>query len=153
MEIITWSLAAILGITVATLVVDFIISAPTASGPESDHFDGKRFSNPNNSKARSFADILKWALNGDKGVWRQVALHEMPYHTRPEPPSPQSSEALFTFVNHSTFLIQARGLNILTDPIWSERASPFQWIGPKRMRPPGLHFNDLPDIHLVLIQP
>lgn len=151
MEIITWSLAAILGITVATLVVDFIISAPTASGPESDHFDGKRFSNPNKSKARSLLDVLKWSLNGDKGEWKQFSLHQTPYESPPEPPHKESDEAVFTFVNHSTFLIQSYGINILTDPIWSDRASPFQWIGPKRMRPPGLDFDELPDIHLVLI--
>jgi L-ascorbate metabolism protein UlaG (beta-lactamase superfamily) len=56
-----------------------------------------------------------------------------------------------TFVNHATALIQIDGLNILTDPIWSERASPLSFAGPKRVRPPGLRFEDLPPIDAVLV--
>src|SRR5207253_54639 len=41
--------------------------------------------------------------------------------------------------------------NILTDPIWSERASPLSWIGPRRRRKPGVSWEDLPPIDLVLI--
>jgi L-ascorbate metabolism protein UlaG (beta-lactamase superfamily) len=54
-------------------------------------------------------------------------------------------------VNHSTVLIQYAGINILTDPIWSERASPFSWIGPRRFAPPGVPFENLPKIDLVLL--
>lgn len=56
-----------------------------------------------------------------------------------------------TFINHSSFLIQTHGLNILTDPIWSKRASPFGFIGPRRYREPGVAFEQLPKIDLVLI--
>jgi L-ascorbate metabolism protein UlaG (beta-lactamase superfamily) len=56
-----------------------------------------------------------------------------------------------TFVNHATVLIQQDGLNVLTDPIWSRRASPFSWIGPPRHRPPGLRFEDLPPIDVVVV--
>ncbi|HEX5658990.1 MAG TPA: MBL fold metallo-hydrolase, partial [Polyangiales bacterium] len=42
-------------------------------------------------------------------------------------------------------------INVLTDPIWSERSSPFRWIGPKRVRPPGIRFEDLPPIDLVVV--
>ena len=48
-------------------------------------------------------------------------------------------------------LVQADGLNLLTDPIWSERASPLSWAGPKRYRPPGIAFEDLPPIDAVII--
>ena len=61
------------------------------------------------------------------------------------------SMAMVYFVNHSTFLIQLGNFNILTDPVWSNRVSPFKWLGPQRMRPPGIKFGELPDIHLVLI--
>ena len=54
-------------------------------------------------------------------------------------------------MNHSTFLIQSDGLNILTDPIWSDRTSPVSWVGPRRMRPPGIPFEDLPKIDLVIL--
>jgi L-ascorbate metabolism protein UlaG (beta-lactamase superfamily) len=56
-----------------------------------------------------------------------------------------------TFVGHSTALLQTAGMNVLTDPVWSERASPVAWAGPRRHRPPGLRFEDLPPIDLVLI--
>src|SRR5438270_9184205 len=54
-------------------------------------------------------------------------------------------------MNHSTVLLQQRGSNILTDPIWSERASPVGWIGPRRRRKPGVSWDDLPRIDTVLI--
>jgi L-ascorbate metabolism protein UlaG (beta-lactamase superfamily) len=56
-----------------------------------------------------------------------------------------------TWVGHATLLVQVDGVNILTDPHWSERASPFTWAGPRRFQPPGLRFEDLPPIHVVLI--
>src|SRR5262245_58631521 len=57
----------------------------------------------------------------------------------------------YTFINHATVLIQTDSCNILTDPIWSERCSPFSWIGPRRHRNPGIRFEDLPRIDVVLI--
>jgi len=56
-----------------------------------------------------------------------------------------------TLVNHSTVLLQQRGSNILTDPIWSERAGPLSWTGPRRRRKPGVSWEDLPPIDAVLI--
>ena len=56
-----------------------------------------------------------------------------------------------TPINHSTVLIQTAGLNILTDPIWSHRASPFSFMGPDRHIPPGIRFEDLPPIDAVLV--
>jgi L-ascorbate metabolism protein UlaG (beta-lactamase superfamily) len=62
-----------------------------------------------------------------------------------------AGEPTITWVGHSTLLIQLDGVNLLTDPHWSERASPVTFGGPKRVMPPGLAFEDLPPIHLVLI--
>jgi len=56
-----------------------------------------------------------------------------------------------TFVNHATVLVQTANVNVLTDPVWSERVSPVSWIGPRRRRPPGIRFEDLPQIDLVLV--
>jgi L-ascorbate metabolism protein UlaG (beta-lactamase superfamily) len=50
-----------------------------------------------------------------------------------------------------TLLVQMNDVNVLTDPVWSERVSPVSWIGPRRHRPPGLRFEDLPQIDLVLL--
>jgi len=112
------------------------------------HFDGKRFYNPDAPQARGLLDVLRWKLT-----------------TRPEP-SPsfitdveqsipprrvEGSGLRTTLVNHSTVLLQQQGSNILTDPIWSERASPLSWIGPRRRRKPGVSWEDLPRIDAVLI--
>lgn len=56
-----------------------------------------------------------------------------------------------TWVNHATVLVQFDGLNVLTDPIWSERASPVGWAGPRRHRAPGVRFEDLPRVDVVLV--
>jgi N-acyl-phosphatidylethanolamine-hydrolysing phospholipase D len=56
-----------------------------------------------------------------------------------------------TWIGHSTFLVQVGGINLLTDPIWSERTSPVAFAGPRRLVPSGLRFQDLPPIHGVLI--
>src|SRR3546814_8847625 len=80
---------------------------------------------------------------------------EWPEHIRVSPARPlpriQGRRMTVTWVGHSTVLVQTDGLNILTDPIWSERASPFSFAGPKRVRTPGIRFEDLPKIDLVLV--
>ncbi|MCB2154017.1 MBL fold metallo-hydrolase [bacterium] len=126
-----------------------VLSAPGYEGPESDHFDGERFSNqvPIANKNR-FATFLKWRFTADPGEWRDFK----PADPGPAPPERVGDgEMRVTFVNHATVLLQMDGLNILTDPIWSERASPFTWIGPKRVHPPGIRFEDLPPIDAIVI--
>jgi L-ascorbate metabolism protein UlaG (beta-lactamase superfamily) len=56
-----------------------------------------------------------------------------------------------TYIGHASFLVQTAGLNILLDPVWSERASPLRFIGPKRVNDPGVAFADLPPIDAVLV--
>lgn len=56
-----------------------------------------------------------------------------------------------TWIGHATLLVQAGGLNVLTDPIFSERASPLQIMGPKRAQPPGVAMDDLPPIDVVVV--
>lgn len=150
MAIIAWAAAGAIFLAAATLFVDLIIKGPVSSGWSSDHFNGKTFSNPDNVKVRGAKDIVKWSLSGDPGPWRELPEDDAEKGHPPRRFIPED-EVVITFVNHSTFLIQAGGINILTDPIWSERASPFQWIGPRRMRPPGIRFEDLPEIDLVLV--
>jgi N-acyl-phosphatidylethanolamine-hydrolysing phospholipase D len=65
-------------------------------------------------------------------------------------PRTSGGECAITWVGHSTFLIQCDGLNILTDPVWSDRCAPVQWAGPRRIVPPGVRFTELPPIDLVL---
>jgi L-ascorbate metabolism protein UlaG (beta-lactamase superfamily) len=60
-------------------------------------------------------------------------------------------EPTVTWVGHATLLIQLDGVNVLTDPQWSDRASPVSFAGPRRLTVPGLRFDDLPPIHVVVI--
>ncbi|TGE13994.1 twin-arginine translocation pathway signal [Hymenobacter elongatus] len=125
------------------------LSAPRYSGPRSDHFDGKQFRNIGGVRAQEgMKPLLKWMLHREKGPFPERP--DLPYGPKP-PTRVGPGELRVTFVNHGTFLLQVDGLNILTDPIWSERTSPYQWAGPKRLRPPGLRFDELPPIDVVLI--
>ncbi len=119
---------------------------PVYQGPVTDHFDGERFVNPGPVQHHSFGDFLRWMWQREPESWQAVADAEH----GPKPPL-HGTSLRATFVNHSTVLLQTAELNILTDPIWSERASPLSWAGPKRVRPPGIHFEDLPPIDLVII--
>lgn len=56
-----------------------------------------------------------------------------------------------TWIGHATLLVQVDGLGILTDPQWSDRAGPSSWLGPRRLGPPGLAFESLPRIDVVVI--
>jgi L-ascorbate metabolism protein UlaG (beta-lactamase superfamily) len=112
------------------------------------HFDGKRFYNPDAPQVRGFLDALRWKLTS-----RQEPSPGFIADVEPSipPPRVEGGELRITLVNHSTVLIQQRGSNILTDPIWSERASPLSWAGPRRRRSPGVDWKDLPPIDAVLI--
>jgi L-ascorbate metabolism protein UlaG (beta-lactamase superfamily) len=68
-----------------------------------------------------------------------------------QPASLDGATAVVTFVGHSTFLIQTAAGNILTDPMWSQRAGPFNLLGPRRVRQPAVRFEDLPPISVVLL--
>ncbi|NIR30969.1 MAG: hypothetical protein GWN84_16965 [Gammaproteobacteria bacterium] len=112
-----------------------------------DHYDGRRFHNPNPVR-RGFFDFLRWQMSRDPGEWKR----RLAASPAPSPPQALPSERLrLTFVNHATVLVQTAGLNVLTDPHWSERASPLSWAGPRRHRPPGVRFEALPPIHAVLV--
>ena len=65
-------------------------------------------------------------------------------------PRAAPAEITITWVGHSTLLLQLGGMNVLTDPMWSRRASPFSFAGPRRWVAPGINFHDLPPIDVVL---
>jgi len=116
-------------------------------GPPSEHFDGKRF---HNSRAfdKTLMDLVRWRMNRVPGNWQYRELQ----HGQSVPVARVTGPQLATtMVNHATILLQTAGLNILTDPIWSERASPLGWLGPRRFSPPGVAFAELPPIHAVVI--
>lgn len=116
------------------------------TGPSSDHFDGVRFFNPGQkSTDRSWREIWRWRRTSHPAQWPPSVP------IKAAVPEKRVDTMRITMVGHASLLIQASGLNILTDPVWSERASPFSFIGPKRVTPPGIAFEDLPPIDVVLI--
>jgi L-ascorbate metabolism protein UlaG (beta-lactamase superfamily) len=122
------------------------------TGPVSDHFDGVRFFDPHGVTARSRRDLLRWFADrrwrGTKAKWPVWA--PSPYTDRP-PVRVEGSTWRISYVGHASFLIQTAGINILLDPVWSKRASPLRFIGPKRVNAPGIAFADLPPIDVVLV--
>ena len=125
--------------------LDRSFAAPRYHGEKSDHFDGEHFTNGNPLWQRE-GDFLKWVLHRERGYWPDWI------DATPGPKPPERVDDLrITFINHSTTLIQADGINILTDPVFSLRVSPVGFAGPKRHRPPGIRFRDLPPIDVVLV--
>ncbi len=115
-------------------------------GPPSDHFDGVRFFNPDHPDTdRGPRDMLRWKLRERAAPWpASVPVRQVV-------PEPRVDRLRVTMVGHATLLIQAPGLAVLTDPLWSERASPVRFAGPKRTTAPGIAFDDLPQIDAVLL--
>lgn len=114
-----------------------------------DNLAGRRFRNPGKDKQMGLREFLRWRLGRQyKPRWpRRVAN---PRQDRP--PQRVHGDALrVSYVGHVTLLIQTRGLNILTDPVWSSRASPVPFHGPRRVREPGVPFENLPPIDIVLV--
>jgi len=139
-------------VLLVTLVIGigYLLSVPFYKDNQSKNFNGTVFKNVEDVSAKSFTDVIKWMINREQGEWSKIPPEDVTFGII-EDNRVKGSVQVITFVNHSTFLIQTDGLNILTDPIWSNRASPFNFAGPKRMRPPGIKFGDLPEIDMVLI--
>jgi len=97
---------------------------------------------------RGFLDLLRWKL-ASRPERSPRFVHDV-VQTKP-PAAADSGDLRITLINHATVLVQQSGSNILTDPVWSKRASPFTWIGPRRRRLPGVRFRDLPRIDTVLL--
>lgn len=114
------------------------------------HFNGKKFFNPwPGSKPHGIGGMLRWTFERI-GKKRDLTGPPTPVSLTvglDEPPA----QPRITWIGHSTFLIQMGGLNFLTDPIWSQRASPVQFAGPRRISQPGVPFASLPEINAVLI--
>src|SRR5919197_3602324 len=119
----------------------------------SSHRDGRRFRNPwPDSEPRGLRDVIRWSL-------------ERRRQNLPPDPSPgtfplaqstfaqraQRSDLSVTWVGHATVLLQLGPINVLTDPMWSERASPLSFAGPRRLVLPGVDLEALPPIDIALI--
>lgn len=123
---------------------------PQKPFPISDHCDGKRFFNvdPSLELKNHLLNFLKWKMKDKKTPWPKFIEN----HVKPHLPEQiEKGKAAITFINHATLLIQFSDLNILTDPVFSKRVSPLNWLGPKRIRPPGVALKDLPKIDVISI--
>lgn len=117
--------------------------------PQSDHYDGRHFFNPGPSRpTRGQMQVLRWRLRGGRVAWPTGVSDPV---ALPPPHVVGADNAAITFINQASFLIRLSGGVILTDPIFSERCSPVSWAGPKRARPPGVAFADLPRPDVVLL--
>jgi L-ascorbate metabolism protein UlaG (beta-lactamase superfamily) len=122
----------------------------TYSGPGSDHFDGRRFFDPDGVPPKSLGEVLRWQFGRDRQrqAWPQWAPSP---HADTPPARVTGDKVRLSFVGHVSWLIQTAGLNILIDPVWSQRASPVGWAGPKRRNAPGIAFEALPAIDIALV--
>ena len=111
----------------------------------SDHFDGRRFVNPTGPTQQPFSAVPRMLLEKRTPWPARVDVALQP------PPVRGDAATTVTLIGHATFLIQTAAGNILTDPMYSERASPVVFAGPRRVRQPAVAFEDLPPISTVLL--
>jgi N-acyl-phosphatidylethanolamine-hydrolysing phospholipase D len=120
---------------------------------------------PPHHRARGFANVNPafaapsfWTVQQFRfaRIWRAIAGdRSVPVFARVDNDGAalraDSADARITWIGHATMLVQIDGVNVLTDPIWSERASPISFAGPRRLNAPGVRFEDLPPIHAVVV--
>ena len=138
---------------VLAVVLPRVLDRVYYRGPASDHFDGAHFFNPEGEQGTggaqhfTYTRMTRFLAGTDRVAWPA----SVPV-TPTRPPARVDGQAMrVTWIGHSTVLVQTQGLNILTDPVWAERASPVSFIGPKRVREPGVRLGDLPHVDLVLV--
>lgn len=130
----------------AVLLLAGCLAAPGYEGVRMENFDGKHFAN-RTPTLRGPADMFKLSYEA------LSKMKQWPEWIETTPGQiPGSEEGIVvTFINHATLLVNIDGVKILTDPIFSERASPFSFAGPRRVHAPGIALVDLPDIDVILI--
>jgi L-ascorbate metabolism protein UlaG (beta-lactamase superfamily) len=135
------------------IIVDKNLAARRFRGTVSDHFDGARFFTPGVPKRllRDAADeterksVWLWLLSRRRGAWRQKTVPTTV-------PRERVHEGIcVTYINHATVLLQFERINIITDPVFAKRASPFRFMGPMRFANAGVRIEDLPPIDVVLL--
>ncbi len=146
----------IVALTLAITIVPRFLDRIYYEGPESDHYDGARFLNPDGD-ADTFrmptgsggrASFFWRYLTGSDG--RPKWPDSVPVSPGKPEPRVAAERMVATWIGHATVLIQTQGLNILTDPVWSDTAGPLG-LGPKRVAEPGVRIKDLPKIDLILV--
>ncbi len=130
----------------------FSTCSPVEIDPQKPHHTSRGFRNVHAYEKRGRFAFWKWQ-------WQRIAK-ELPSAEEYTFPVAENDPAFLqknrtqttvTWVGHATLLLQLEGINILTDPHFTERASPVSWAGPKRLVAPGLSLDDLPVIDIVVI--
>jgi len=107
-----------------------------------------RYRNPGQSASKSFRDVLRWQMTAKRLPWPSHVPLE---RTARLPARVEAGTLAATFVNHATFVLQSPSTTVLTDPMWSDRASPVSFAGPKRVHAPGVTLDAIPPVRLVLL--
>lgn len=142
----------------ATLALGGCANANPYFNPAKSHHTPEGFrNNSTDGVVRPFSDLLRWK-------WAAIRDDLPPAPKTPTPVQApdlplisanahagSAMQPMVTWIGHATALVQASGLNVLTDPIFSERAFPVQIAGPKRTQPPGVGLTDLPPIDVVIV--
>ena len=111
------------------------------------YYEDGEFQNLEGKYDLTLWDVFVWRTMGERGAWPEPFEKELNKNTLPE----RSTKPLITFINHSTFLIQVDGINILTDPVFSERVSPSQCFGPKRFHNVTIPKEKIPKVDVIII--
>jgi N-acyl-phosphatidylethanolamine-hydrolysing phospholipase D len=142
------ALTAVLFIAAAVALPS--LRADPVSGAKAHHL-GRGFRNLDPGYSYSLADRVFRGLRRGFDRRAPAARTLVPLANDGAALRANGTQPTVTWIGHATLLVQLNGVNILTDPHWGERASPVGFAGPRRLVPPGIRFEDLPPIHVVLI--
>jgi L-ascorbate metabolism protein UlaG (beta-lactamase superfamily) len=128
------------------------VSPPSSPSADKPHHTPGGFKNIHAYEPNSFGDFLKWRRErAGKDIPGPESYRFPLAHNDPDRLRENREQITLTWIGHATVLLQMQGLNILTDPHFSKRASPVQWAGPVRVAPPGIALEELPPIDIVVI--
>ena len=114
---------------------NFVMSEETFRNTNQTSFDSER----------SFGDFLKWRFTRKEPNVVQIETSDQWKQLG------EQSKNYAVWIGHSTYLLNNGDLTILTDPVFSKRASPFSWAGPKRLIAPAISLEELPRIDVVTV--
>ena len=129
-------------------------AAPEAATPAPHRLPNGSFRNPwLDSEPRGLLDVLRWTRQRRRQTLAATPPRGSFPTATPAISYPRASTTTFaaTWIGHSTVLLQFGGLNVITDPVFSQRAFPVQWAGPRRVMDPALPLEGLPPLDVVLL--
>lgn len=144
-----------LKIIIIFIVISFLsyscstFSLPILNKEKTYNYDGESFLNIDGKRKVDIFEVLTWLLTHERGFWPDYYDFDNSDNLPIE--RVKDGELNVYFINHATVLIQFDGINVLTDPLWFDVTSPIPPIGPRKRRLPGIKFENLPEIDLVIL--